>query len=148
MREGRSGVTFVAGPPDAADTSARGRRIPVGLLLLLVVLAVVFAGVFPFRQMIAQERQVDLARAKHDALVSENRLLRDEIGVLESPQEVERIAREQYGLVNPGEVSFHVVTPPGEGVAGPEPVTELEPEPSLLHRIWDFLTGRDLDPDE
>jgi cell division protein FtsB len=121
--------------------------MPIFALLLLVALGVTLAGVFPFRQILAQQRQVDLTRAQHEALLAENARLEEDLAVLETPQEVERIARERYGLVLPGEVGYMVVAPEGGGVpAEVEAAPQVEEERRWWERVWDFLSGRDLDP--
>ncbi len=134
--------------PPAAAPARRGRRGSFVAVLLLVGLAIVLAGVFPFRQLIAQERLVDNTRAKLDALVVENEAIQNQIDAVQSPTELERIAREQYGMVRPGETSYIV-----ELDGGPVPRAVVDQEQvldsrSLLQRVWDFLTGRDLVPDE
>jgi cell division protein FtsL len=119
-----------------------------GLLAVaaLVGAVVAAAGIFPFRQILAQERAVDLAEAQLAAIQAENERLEQEIEALQTPQEIERLAREQFGLVRPGEIGYVVVVPPD-----PTPTT-LPPEPTLdrpeeqpwWRDVWDFLTGRDL----
>ena len=138
-----------AGSTGAEASAAKPKRPGAFVaVLLLVGLAIVLAGVFPFRQLIAQERLVENTEAKLDVLVAENEALRAEIDAVGTPAELERIAREQYGMVRPGETSY-VVEP--EGGAVPE-ATNAEQQDvdsrSLLERFWDFLTGRDLVPDE
>jgi len=119
-----------------------------GLLALAAAVAVVVtaAGIFPFRQILAQESAVDLAAEKLEALQEENAHLETEIEALETPAEVERLAREQFGLVRPGEVGYVVVVPPGEESIEPEPEPTLDrPAAQPWWRdLWDFLTGRDL----
>jgi len=132
----------------AITTQKRKRPGAIVAVLLLVVLAIVLAGVFPFRQLIAQERLVENTQAKLDALVVENEGLQAEIDAVASRTELERIAREQYGMVRPGETSYVV-----ELDGGPVPEGTIAPQEdldsrSLLERFWDFLTGRDLVPDE
>lgn len=125
----------------------RGRRGAVAAVLLLVGLAIVLAGVFPFRQLIAQQRLVDNTQEKLDALVAENQGLQNQIDDMQTPEELERIAREQYGMVRPGETSYVVEL---DGGPAPEPVTAAEPaidSRSPLQKLLDFLTGRDLVPD-
>ena len=125
----------------------KGRRRGAFIaVMLLVGLAIVLAGVFPCRQLIAQERLVDNTRAKLDALVVENQLLEDQIAAVQSPAELERIAREQYGMARPGETTYVVELeggPTADGIVTPDAVDSR----SLLERFWDFLTGRDLVPD-
>ena len=113
--------------------------------MLLVALAATLSGILPFRQIIAQGRAVDLAEEKLTALEAENERLGEEARLLETPDEVERIAREEFGYVRPGEVAYVVVAAPG---ATPVPAPEPVEEP--VKRQWwdpivDFLTGRDLD---
>ena len=121
------------------------RRALSGLLALIALAAVVItaAGIFPFRQIIADRRSVSLAQEQLLALREENARLGAEVAALASDAEVERLAREQFGLVRPGETAYVVLAP-----EGPEP----EPEPTLdrpgeqpwWRDLWDFLTGGDL----
>jgi cell division protein FtsB len=113
----------------------------------LVGAVVTAAGIFPFRQLIAERRSVTQAQDTLLALRAENERLAAEVAVLETDEEVERLAREQFGLVRPGEVAFVVVAPAGE-----ELVSRPEAEPTLLdpgekpwwRDLWNFLTGGDL----
>ncbi len=125
------------------------RRSPVLMLLLLVALAVVLAGIFPFRQILAQQRQVENTAAKHSALVAENERLQAEIELLHTDQAIERIAREEFGLVMPGETAYVAVTPPGsEREVEPAPAAPYDDDRRIWQRVLDFLTGRDLVPEE
>jgi cell division protein FtsB len=131
----------------ATEKARGGRRGSFIAVMLLVGLAIVLAGVFPFRQLIAQERLVDNTRDKLDALVVENELIQEQIDAVQSPAELERIAREQYGMARPGETTYVVELeggPVSDGVITPE--NEVDSR-SPLERFWDFLTGRDLVPD-
>ncbi len=122
-----------------------------GLLAVaaLIGLAVAAVGIFPFRQILAQERAVDLASQQLEAIQEENERLEAEIVALQTPQEIERIAREQLGLVHPGEVGYVVVSPPDATVTTlpPEPSLDRPPEQPWWRDLWDFLTGRDLADD-
>lgn len=131
-----------------AGEARGGRRGALLAVILLVGLAIVLAGVFPFRQLIAQERLVDNTQAKLDALVEENERLQDQIDAVQSPAELERIAREQYGMARPGETTYVVELeggPTSDGIVTSEPEVDSR---SPLEKLWDFLTGRDLVPDE
>jgi cell division protein FtsB len=125
-----------------------GRRRLAGMLALAALVAVVVtaAGIFPFRQIIADRRSVALAQEQLLALREENGRLEAEVAALQSDVEVERLAREQFGLVRPGELGYVVVSPEGEETAGPEPEPTLERpgEQPWWSDLWDFLTGRDL----
>ncbi len=68
----------------------------------LVAAVVTAAGIFPFRQLIAERRSVAQAQETLLALRAENERLAGEVAILETDDEVERLAREQFGLVRPG----------------------------------------------
>lgn len=131
----------------AAPRARGGRRGSFFAVMLLVGLAIVLAGVFPFRQLIAQERLVDNTRAELEALVADNSRLQAQIDAVQSDAELERIAREQYGMARPGETIYVVELEGGAESGGPSDVTPELDSRSLLERFWDFLTGRDLVPD-
>ena len=127
----------------------RHRKFPLFAVMLLAGLSITLAGIFPFRQMIAQERQVDQTQARLDSLLDENDRLEETVTALQAPPEIERLAREEYGFVRPGETGYIVEGPPQPVRAEVAPaVEETIDERSLLQRFWDFLTGRDLVPDE
>jgi cell division protein FtsB len=127
-----------------------GKRSLTGLLALtaLVGLVITAAGVFPFRQLIAERRSVSLAQEKLLALRAENSHLDDQVAVLQTDVEVERLAREQFGLVRPGEIAYVVVAPEGEEAAAleepPLPTLEDPGEKPWWRDLWNFLTGGDL----
>ncbi|HUU61532.1 MAG TPA: septum formation initiator family protein [Acidimicrobiia bacterium] len=127
--------------------SKRRRRMS-GLLALAALVAVVVtaAGIFPFRQIIADRRTVSLAQEKLLALRGENSRLEDEVVALGSDAEVERLAREQLGLVFPGETAYVVVAPEGEEApaAEVEPTLDRPGEQPWWRDVWNFLTGGDL----
>jgi cell division protein FtsB len=127
----------------------RSRWRGVLLLTLFVTFGLVVSGVLPLQQYLERENQVDAARDRLAVLESENALIAADADALLSDQEIERVAREQYGFVREGEVGYVVIVPDaGEGpqIGGPtpEPVTNPEPSRGFLSRIWSFITGGDV----
>lgn len=114
------------------------------ILALIIGLVAAAAGVLPFRQIIAQQRSVELAQQQLDALVEENRRLEHQIAALQTPQEVERLAREQFGLVRPGDIAYVALIPPGTEGEQPEIEVDLGTSTPWWRNLWDFLTGKDL----
>ncbi len=129
-------------PPEPRAPRSLGWSVVVATVLVALVLG----GVFPFRQMIAQHRQVDATEAKLEALSLESERLEEQVELLNTRTELERMAREDLGMVRPGETSYAVEQIPAP--VDPDPVEEVSgDERSTLTRSWDFLTGKDLVPD-
>jgi cell division protein FtsL len=104
------------------------RRLWV-LLASVVLVAALFLFVFPTRTYLAQRESLAGAEERLDVLQRENELLEQRISTLRTDAEIERIAREQYNLVRPGEEAFAVLPPPAPPVELPDgwPFDQLEP---------------------
>lgn len=124
-------------------------------IALLVVGAAFLTNVVPYRQIVDQRQKVEQATAKLETLQAENSLLAAQRDALQTPVEIERLAREKLGYVRPGEVAYVVLDPPDVGVAasnypGNDPSSGADAMPddlhdeSLLQTVWNFITGADL----
>jgi cell division protein FtsB len=116
--------------PDGGQIRSMGRRAAVRLALVLVlVIGALFAFVFPTRAYLDQHRQTNTAAQRLELLRKHNAQLAAERKRLESDAEVQRIARERYNLVLPGEKAYAVVpgtTAPAAGAPG-SPNTTVPP---------------------
>jgi cell division protein FtsB len=114
---------------------------------VLVVAVAVTTNALPLRQIVDQQQEVAEARQTLGELSRENAILTDQVAALQTPIEIERLAREKLGYVRPGEAAYVVIedaTPAADFPA------EIAGEPAegdtvpFLSRLWDFVTGRDL----
>ena len=118
------------------------RRVALGTLSTTVFLGLM-AGVVPVRQYLEQQRRLDAARQRIDLLDEENRRLAARAEELRTDEEIERLAREQYSLVRPGEEAFALL--PGSDEKRPaqaplKPTTPVKPpEPSWLEKALDTI---------
>jgi len=117
-------------------------------VVLLGALALTVSGILPFRQLISQQRQIERSQEQLSALTSENRALAEDIEMLGTDAEIERLARDQFGLVRPGETAYVVVLPdaPIVAEASSDPVVRSDQRP-WWRRMWDFATGSDVGSD-
>ena len=81
-------------------------------------------GVFPTRSFLDQRRDVGATEEQLAVLREENAALEERLDALSTPEEIERLAREQYNLVHPGEEAYSVL---------PAPLPEIE-----LPSVWPF----------
>ncbi|MGI9607374.1 MAG: FtsB family cell division protein [Acidimicrobiales bacterium] len=79
----------------------------------MIVLAVFVFGVFPTGQFVEQRDELDRATLELDALLAENRSLQEGVDGLQTDAAIERVAREQYDLVLPGEEVYAILPPAG-----------------------------------
>jgi cell division protein FtsB len=78
-------------------------------IVSLIVVAIMFLFVFPTRSFLSQRDQISGAR--HDLVVlrTQNARLEKEAARLDTTAEVERIAREEFNMVRPGEKAWQVI---------------------------------------
>ena len=101
----------------------RGRRVPrwavIGATAVAGVALVVVFGT-TFLQVYRLDREAARLEQRKRDLEAQNAQLRDEIRLLHTPQYIEKLAREQLGLVKPGEIALLIVQPPtGSSVRRP-----------------------------
>jgi cell division protein FtsB len=124
------------------------RRPGVALVTLLFLLlgAAFITQVVPYRQIIDSQRQVTAAQERLATLEEENAALQADAAALNTDEEIEKLAREKLGYVRPGETAYVVLDPPGsnESDVVEEEVLTVD-ERTWVDRIWDFLSGGDLD---
>jgi hypothetical protein len=78
---------------------------------------------FPLRTYVEQRSALGQARATAARLAVDNRSLRADVAQLQTPAEIERLARERYGLVRPGQEEYAILPAPGYHLPGAPPVT-------------------------
>lgn len=79
------------------------------IALGLAVIALMFAFVYPTSTFFQQRSQIGAAEQRLSRIDDEAKRLEKENAQLKGDAEVERIAREQYGLVRPGETPYVLV---------------------------------------
>jgi cell division protein FtsB len=117
----------------------------MGVLALIITGMAVITAVIPFRQILDQQARVEGAAAELARINLENELLSGEVAALNTPEEIERLARENLGYVMPGETAY-VVLEPDESLTATTaaPTTEAEDDVPWYLAIWNFFTGADL----
>jgi cell division protein FtsB len=87
----------------------RRRALLGGTLAGLAVIALLFVFVYPTETYLSQRGQIGAAQAHLAQLQRATAEIQRQSKALQSDTAVERIAREQYGLVHPGETPYVLV---------------------------------------
>lgn len=93
----------------------RALWLGVGTVVLVIVL---FLAVFPVGTYLGQRSQLRQESAQLARLRFENRALASKAAKLQTNGEIERIAREDYGLVKPGQEAYVILPAPSTTVPG------------------------------
>lgn len=92
----------------------RVRRSLVPVLLVITCLVILLYFVLPTSTLLGQRAAAADARIELEELEAENAELQGQIALLQTNEEIERLARRDFNLVYPGEDSFAVLpAPPG-----------------------------------
>ncbi|MDQ3785383.1 MAG: septum formation initiator family protein [Actinomycetota bacterium] len=99
--------------PDPAVNEGSAWGIGPGVVVLLLILGLALAmAIGPTRQLLAQRRQIAAAADALRRLETSTEHYEKQVARLKDPDYLEAKAREQMGLVRPGERSFIVIPPP------------------------------------
>ena len=84
-----------------------------------VVVAVgLFLFGYPTRTYLEQRAQLSQQQAQLDHLTAQNQSLSSEASRLQNTAEIERIARQDYGLVQPGQEAYAILPAPSSNASG------------------------------
>ena len=126
---------------------AARRRAPADLLLGVLLLATLALGVLvlapPFEDYRAARQRVALLEQQAAALEVENERLASRVEDLDDPVTLELLARQQQGLVRPGDVPY-VLTPPevdAPRIVDVQPVPQVA-EDDVLDRILAWIRAQ------
>lgn len=114
---------------------------PYVLILGLLIGLAAFMALGPLQVFTAAADRVDELRDERDTLDQDVEELEERRDRLDDPEEIERLARSELGLVRPGEIPFVVVPPESEG-AEADGQANGEAEPDDDDQPWYRRLGR------
>jgi len=132
-------------------TSALTRRSRIPLALAALFSLAILGTSFPASALLAQHRQLSAASGQLSALQKENRSLAEQERQLSSNADIDRLARQDYQLVQPGQTLYDVLPPSGRstptasggfasGDPGDQPLVDpanapdMSPDPGLVQQ--------------
>lgn len=110
------------------------------LVATVAVVGLVFLAVFPTRTYLTQRRDLSNTERRLAVLSSQNQELSGRVARLNTEAEIERLAREQYNLVRPGEEAFAILPPPGPPTLGRDDEAATREPDGFWGRLWDGVT--------
>jgi cell division protein FtsB len=114
-------------------------RLTVKIALVLLVLGgAMYLFVFPARTYLAQKQAIAAEEQTVAVLRAEDSKLTSQSSALQDSATIEQIARQQYGLVKPGQQAFMVLPAPSR----PQPLAPPPPKPSAWYsslEFWHYL---------
>jgi cell division protein FtsB len=110
------------------------RRAVRLLLAAVAVGGVLFLFILPGRTWLAQGQASATAQRADSALAQENAALTKQVAQLQNTSYLEQLARQQYGLVMPGETAYGIIPPAVTPTTVPPPA-----KPHHHRSFWQSL---------
>jgi len=115
------------------------------LIGALATVGVLFLAVFPARTYLDQHHRRQEVEARIKVTEDRNRALQHRIDTLHTDPEIERLAREQYNLVRPGEEAYAILpsrpAPPDPAAASAAQKAKARTQAGWFSRTWDSITS-------
>lgn len=134
---GRIGDTASAARAAGARAVAGDRPLVVMILLVTVVALMMLSG--PFQSFLDARERVEGLEAQAAALEDANARLAQRAEDLRDPRHLELLAREQQGMIMPGEEAYVVVPPEVDRPRIAEDVTAAEPDRPWYRTLWESI---------
>jgi len=119
------------------------RRHPGLVVAVVAMLGVLVLGAFPVRAYFGQVRQREELAARVRTLQAGNDKLSRQAALLQSDETIERLARERFQLVRPGEEAYAIL--PDAAAPAPAPAVLAAARPPVhqtwVSRAWDRVTS-------
>lgn len=109
--------------PDATPKSKRAmpslgeamrHHLPMAAMLMVAGAIVVGVAVLPMRTWLQQRELLEQTEAEHQQITAVVNQLELQLELLQTDEEIERLGRENFDLVKPGEESYRIL-PPADG---------------------------------
>jgi cell division protein FtsB len=131
----------------ATKQRRRSRRVsPADLLLGTLLIGAIVLGVAllapPFENYVVSRQRVALLEQQALALDAENQRLERRLADLDDPLTIELLARQQQGLVRPGEVPYVLIPPDVDVPRILDVPQQTAPEEDVLDRLLAWLRAR------
>jgi len=116
------------------------RRAAWPLVAGVVLVGLLFLFVFPSRTYLAQRQELSSAEGRVQVLTRENEELASRVKKLNTDEEIERLAREQYNLVKPGEEAYAILPAPQPDPPPPPAKKPAKKSRGLVASVLDRIT--------
>jgi cell division protein FtsB len=114
-------------------------RLAVKIALVLLVLGgAMYLFIFPARTYLAQKQSIAAEEQTVAVLKAEDSKLSAQRSALQDAATIEQIARQEYGLVEPGQQAFMVLPAPNHPAPAPPPPPKRASWYSSLE-FWHYL---------
>ena len=115
------------------------RRRGWAVVVTVVAVGVLFVAVFPTRTWLAQRRDLVATEQRVAVLSTQNAEMAARVRRLNTDAEIERLARQDYNLVRPGEEAYAIL--PSSPAPRPRPgATARTSAPGFWSRVWDDVS--------
>ena len=118
------------------------RRRGWGVVAAVLTVGVLFVAVFPTRTWLTQRQELEATEQKVAVLTKQNAEMEERVRRLNTDAEIERLARQDYNLVRPGEEAYAILPSPEAPRHRPaESARRAKPDDGgFWSQLWDDVT--------
>ncbi len=142
-RPGGKGAGAKTRQPVSADT--RRNRVPLAVAAFCALVVLVVG--FPAATLLTQHRQLSAASAQLHQVVQDDKRLGEQEKALDSKTEINRLARQDYQLVSPGQTLYDVLPSSGRHASTTMPTGGTESGDPGNQPLVDPANAPDMSPD-
>ncbi len=117
------------------------RRLVWPLAVAVTLGGMMFVFFLPARALLQQRADLRDTRTRLQVLSTQNQQLTAEVANLHTDAEIERLARERYGLVFPGEEAYAILPSPQPPAPAAPPAAPRSHPPALASRLLHDLVN-------
>ena len=110
------------------------------LVAVVALIGLLFLAVFPTRTYLTQRRDLTNTERRVAVLSQQNQELRSRVARLNTEAEIERLAREQYNLVRPGEEAYAILPPPAPPALDRDEAPGRSEPTGFWADLWDDIS--------
>jgi cell division protein FtsB len=105
------------------------RRVLWSLVVVAAIVGALSLSIFPARTWLDQQQAISASKSELAVLDAQVEALQARLEALDSPDEIERLAREHYNMVRPGEEAYGILPRPVQPLTIPPgwPFTDAPP---------------------
>lgn len=107
--------------------------------MIALVLFLLISLISPTREIVAQKRNISALDSRLSTQKAKSAFYRSQVNNLKHPEYISELARDQFGLVKPGERSYVVIGAPKNPLPSAVYPVKKQTKKTFISKTWDSI---------